>query len=204
MPSITTTYHSIHRWGATGGGGPNAARVPSLALLSILLIGAFLVGGCGSTQSVTGVPEEVTREIPDGSTVVVVKSVQTPSDLYRTLEKRLTSSGYRLDPSNQSGRSLRTRFRQMPGGFALRISVEVRDLGGVSVVRLSGTYRPTSRMAAQRRTGANFDMGEDRRSRGQQPEAQDVEWSSGVSRDAFGELLRIGNELPHESISYEQ
>lgn len=184
--------------------GSGLCRRAVAALVLFVLAGTLPLTGCGSTQSVSGVPEEVTRQIPDGSTVVVVKSVETPSDLYRAVEKRLVSSGYRLDPSSTSGRSLRTRFRQMPGGFALRVSVEVRDLGGVSVVRLSGTYRTTSAMAGRRRTGANFDMGEDRRSRSEQQEAQDVEWSSGVSRDAFGELLRIGNELPHESIAYEQ
>lgn len=171
-----------------------------------LLLAALVVGGCGSTGSVTGVPDESVRQIPDGSTVVVVKSVQLPGDLYQTLEEMLTSRGFSLREASRSGRSIRTEFKPMNGGFALRISGEVRDLGGVSVVRLSGKYRTTSRMARQQRTGAEFDMGDDRRGRRsqQQQEAQDAEWGGGIERDAFAELLRIAHELPHETLSYEQ
>lgn len=171
-----------------------------------LLIAALAVSGCGSTGSVSGVPDESVREVPDGSTVVVVKSVQLPGDLYQTLEKMLTSRGFPLREASRSGRSIRTDFKPMNGGFALRISAEIRDLGGVSVVRLSGKYRTSRRMAGQQRTGAEFDMGDDRRGRRsqQQQEAQDAEWGGGVERDAFAELLRIAHELPHETISYEQ
>lgn len=170
-----------------------------------LLIAALMASGCGSTGSVSGVPDESVRQVPDGSTVVVIKSVQLPGDLYGTLEEMLTSRGFPMREASRSGRSIRTDFKPMNGGFALRISGEIRDLGGVSVVRLSGKYRTTSRMARQQQTGAEFDMGEDRRGRrSQQQEAQDAEWGGGMERDAFAELLRIAHELPHETISYEQ
>lgn len=175
-----------------------------ISYLLALLVGLIAVAGCGSSRSVTGVPEEVTREIPDGSTVVVVKSVEIPDDLYQELEKRLLSQGFELQESNRSARRLQTRFRRMPDGYALRISAEVNDLGGVSVVRLSGTFRSSSNMRAGRGTGAEFDMGRDQQQSNSQPEARDAEWSGGVARDAFGDLLRLAQQIPYESIAYEQ
>lgn len=175
-------------------------------MVRIITFCCALIGlwGCSAGTQIDRVPAEMTREIPSRAETMVVKSTLPAGELYEKLQAELVNRGFVLGKQNRASYTLATDYNRLQGGLQLKVSASINDMGGFSVMRVSGTWKPGSSSqyyAGQRGRGTNFDMGNSRKDRrGPKP----AKWDSGPAREAFGEVVMIGSALPHASVSYER
>lgn len=152
------------------------------------------------------IPADEAKKIPSRAHTVVLKSVLPADELYRTVQQKLDSLGYVVDDGDRAMYSLKTEFRRLEGGTQVRVEASVDDMGGFSLVRMSGEYQAGSSVQPRSR-GSEFDMGNRRgsRSRSQgQTGPQEATWDGGEARRAFSEVVEVALTLPYASISYER
>ena len=161
----------------------------------ILVMFIFLIIGCVTTNTL--ISPEISQQIPQKSTKIIVQSNTTADSLFKEIYKILIVEGYGISNSNNEMLSISTNEKDVGGDTFLRINVFVENENSKSKAILTGQWKFGTATQSFQQALVGY--------------STDPSWSSAIWLDsyskcsmAFAGIVKIAQQIKNTNIEYEQ